>query len=1128
MTALADQAVRDRITGADGDGGLEETLFIEAGAGSGKTRALVERVVALVGTGIPMRHIAAITFTEKAAAELRDRIRHRCEDRFATAADEGARGRWRAALEQVDGAAIGTLHAFAQRLLTERPIEAALPPNVEVLDEVASEIAFEERWGRFREALLDDPALSRSLLLGHAAGVDLGHLRDLASAFGENWDLVAERVRWPAEEPPPLPIDAFLAELDGVVARAAACVKADDTLLPRLEEIATYARRLREAPDEYEQLRLLGERRPTFKVRGFGLKGNWPGCDLAELREQVARLASAREELRNRVAVASLYRLGVALRDFTLEAARERREQGRLEFHDLLVLARGLLRGRHGAEVREALRGRYRRLLLDEFQDTDPIQVELAVLLGSSDPNAGDKHWRDIAVDPGRLFFVGDPKQSIYRFRRADIALFLDARGTFGSRPLQLSTNFRTTPPVIDWINHVFGRLITPVVGSQPAYEPLAPAPGRAAPLVGPPVTLLGRRAHPDERLSADELREREAADVADAVTTAVAGRWAVRAAGDAPGSGDWRPARLGDITILLPARTSLPALEHALEQRGIAYRAETSSLVYSTREVRDLLAAVRAVADPSDQLALVTALRSAVFGCGDDDLFTYRQAGGRWNCLAPLPGDLAATHPVCEAMRYLAELHREHVWATPSELLDRLVRDRRLFELGFAGGRPRDLWRRLRFVVDQSRAWSETEGGTLREYLAWARLQASDSVRLAETVLPETDDDSVRIMTIHASKGLEFPITILSGLTTAWRGRRPGVQLVWPLDGTVGIKARGVVSPEFKAFEPLDEQMSFDERLRLLYVACTRSRDHLVVSLHRKARKQQPQREKRTNAELLAEVCADAPHQEDFVAALASAGSGGEQRPRAPALADLTAWERERDAVVLAGSRPRTIGATGVARLAGQQLPGDPADATAPGAGLGVDPGTEKDPRDLDLPPWMKGRYGTAVGRAVHAVLQTVDLATGAGLEETVAAQAAAEGVVGREADIRALAAAALVAPSVREAVGHPRWRETYVAAPMGDTTLEGYVDLLYRTAEGLVIVDYKTAGSDADLDERAAGYRLQGAAYALAVERATGERVARVAFVFLTPDGPVERAIADLPAAVEQVRALLAGVGA
>ena len=233
------------------------------------------------------------------------------------------------------------------------------------------------------------------------------------------------------------------------------------------------------------------------------------------------------------------------------------------------------------------------------------------------------------------------------------------------------------------------------------------------------------------------------------------------------------------------------------------------------------------------------------------------------------------------------------------------------------------------------------------------------------------------------------------------------------------------------------------------------------------------------------------------------------------PALPPLAEWKAERAAVLTASAVRRTVAATEVGRLGAVE------DDEEVAAGLA------KQPRDLDLPPWQKGRYGTAIGRAVHAVLQTIDLDTGAGLEEAAAAQAAAEGVVGREADVRRLAAAALDAPVVRRAVAHEHWRETYVAAPVGGRTLEGYVDLLFRTDDGLVVVDYKTAGSRADLDRRVDGYRSQGGAYALAVEQATGERVTEVVFVFLTASGAVEHALPDVRVAVEDAAAALTSIG-
>ncbi|MBW3603728.1 MAG: UvrD-helicase domain-containing protein [Actinobacteria bacterium] len=1096
---MPDDAARRRVRDD-----LDRTLFVEAGAGSGKTRALVDRVEALIRSGVQMRTIAAITFTDKAATELRDRVRQRLVAAAGDAEHPHAE-RFRVALEQVDAAAISTLHAFAQRILTEHPIEARLPPDVEVLDEVASQLAFADRWRRFRDRLLDTPALRRTILLALSAGIRLDDLRHLAAVLDDNWDLVTEpgRLPWERAEPPPCDAGPLIDALATLVARCSECRDDTDNLRGYLQdEVAPYLERLRNATDEFELLGLLLADRLTLRC-SRGRKGNWE--DKQAVVDELAAARDLRTRLVRAVTEGAMRRIALDVADFTLVAAEERRADGRLEFHDLLVMARDLLRDPdRGPAVRSQLRDRYQRLLLDEFQDTDPIQIELAVLIASNEADAAQRPWPQVRVEPGRLFFVGDPKQSIYRFRRADVEVFLQARDTLGDPVLSLTTNFRSSPTVITWLNHTFGELIRAERGSQPAYEPLAAEPGRQPTPSGPGVLLLGDEHH--DRPDADTLRHREAADVAAAVEAALG--WQV----SDPATGQWRQARPGDVAILLPARTSLPSLERALDDAGISYRAETSSLVYATREIRELLAAVRALADPTDRLSLVTALRSPLFACSDDDLVTYLLGlGGALSYRDPGLAEREGDHPVAAALRYLLDLHGQLPWSTPSEVLDRIVRDRRLLELGYAHHRPRDLWRRVRFVIDQARAWSAAQGGTLRQYAEWARMQASETTRVAEVILPETDDDSVRIMTVHASKGLEFPIAVLSGMSTAARADRGRVRVAFPPGRPMGLRiGRDLATPEFEDFQPVDEQMSHHERLRLLYVACTRARDHLVVSVHRKARANPPDAERKyTNAELIARAADGASHAVALEESAGSTPDAGAAVPATPSpLPAFADWAAERTRALEASARRRTVGATDVAMVAAAMLD----DETTAGA--------DKRPRDLDLAPWLKGRYGTAVGRAVHGVLQSVDLATGDGLDAVAAAQAAAEGIIGREADVARLAGAALTAPAVREATTCPRWRETFVATPVGDRTLEGYIDLLYRTDEGLVVVDYKTASSADDLDARVARYRTQGGAYALAVQAATGERVARVVFVFLTPQGAIERELVDLDACVAAVR--------
>ena len=1077
---LSDQAARDRIRDD-----TAATLFVDAGAGSGKTKSLIDRVTTLALVDeISLRNIAAVTFTEKAGAELRDRLRAGFEREYR--ASTGRRRELAGdALDDLDGAAIGTLHSFAQRILTMHPVEAGLPPLIEVLDEVGSSVAFDNRWAVLQRELLDDEALAPAVRLALAAGVKLEHVRSLTRAFQSDWDLIESHVLHvePAEITLP-DLAELVAGAEALAARADECTKDDDKFLPRLAAVAAWASDHGAAAEPETVLSALTSAGTLSWAHGQS--ANWRSAGsasvLTEIRDSCKAWQDKARTLFDELVDASLRPLAHWVAQRVRRAARERMADGRLEFHDLLVIARDLLRD--DADVRASLQQRYPRLLLDEFQDTDPIQIEIAVrIAGGAAADAAD--WADVDVPPGSVFVVGDPKQSIYRFRRADITMYLHAQECIGTT-LTLGANFRTTAPVLGWVNDVFARVITSVELAQPPYASLEPT--RSDKAVGAAVVVLGAEPH-DGRPTAAEMREREAADVAAVIRRALDERWTTYDERDAV----WRTLRLGDIAILVPARTSLPFLEDALDEAGIPYRAESSSLVYQAGEVRDLLAAARAIADPSDLLSCVTALRSALFGCGDDDLWTWKRDRGSFSILAPVSDEMA-DHPVGRALRYLGRLHRESRWLAPSEVLGAIVTDRRMLEVAADGPRARDHWRRLRFVVDQARAWSETEHGGLRAYLAWAARQGEETARVAEAVLPETDVDAVRVMTVHAAKGLEFPLVVLSGMSSAPQ-RQSGVRVLWTPTGYEVKLTKTVQTNDFDAVAPLDEQMDTLERRRLLYVAATRARDHLVVSLHRKGSGS-------TNAEILADAgAATAPGATVFDSGFQLALP----LPPPPVTpAELMDWEQWRATIEHVREASRRASAISASGLEGTE----PAIALDPAA---QQPDVAKGQRDLELPPWSKGRYGSAIGRAVHGVLQSVDLATGAGLADAVAAQALVEGVTDHAHVVTALVRSALDSDVVRRAAAREHWRESYAGTRHDDgTVLEGFIDLIYREDDGtLVVVDYKTDAIPlAAVAARAHYYSPQVLAYEQAISAATGAAV-RTVLLFLHPDAPALEAV-------------------
>ena len=505
---LVDAADRDVITGS-----LDRTLFVEAGAGSGKTSSLVERIVNLVDRGgVPVNRIAAITFTEAAARELRTRVRDALEER---AARDGNRALETAA-GQVESAAFSTLHSFALRLLTDHPIEAGLPPGFGVVDEITSTLEFDESWRVFLGRVGDDLSLLDLQERAAAMGIELRHFAGVARSFGDNWDLL-ERID---PQPPVLSgitFDDLLDGLDELEELTGLCALADDLYLGELRAYIDEVERLTrlDALDQVQSFRHL-----KLPARNRGKKTSWREPGLDHVRSRIDRF---HQRLRERL---DGYRNEVMdyfitlVADFVATRVEARQTKGELAYHDLLVLARRLLRS--DEVVRQTLHQRYSRILLDEFQDTDPIQIELAVLLAAPGP-VGGRPWQELAaeLEPGRLVVVGDPKQSIYRFRRADIGVYTETESVLVDEPSRLTTNFRSVPGVLDWVNHVFSTTMGDGdPGLQPAYVPLSPArePGPAPELPdgeGPwgPVTVLGA-AH-DKNTRIHRIREAEGEDVA-------------------------------------------------------------------------------------------------------------------------------------------------------------------------------------------------------------------------------------------------------------------------------------------------------------------------------------------------------------------------------------------------------------------------------------------------------------------------------------------------------------------------------------------------------------------------------------------------------------------------------------
>ena len=535
---------------------------------------------------------------------------------------------------------------------------------------------------------------------------------------------------------------------------------------------------------------------------------------------------------------------------------------------------------------------------------------------------------------------------------------------------------------------------------------------------------------------------------------------------------------------MLLPTRTGLRSLERALEESDIPFRVESQSLVLATQDVRDILSCLRAIDSPADQVALVAALKSSAFGCSDVELFEFAEQGGTFNYLEDQP----ELGPITESMDTLRQYHLGRDWWPLEELIERLIRERRMVETSFGRARPRERWRRLRFVVEQARAYSTIGGSSLRGFVDWMDRQTEERARIVEVPVPESDEDAVRIMTVHAAKGLEFPVVLLAGLGTGER-RQTAPVIFDRSSGSVEVGLGGRNDPVRFRTSGFDDARDREglaqaaEAVRLAYVATTRARDHLVLSLFHSV----------TNQTCTAATISGYMDGEDSLWSEIPEGylEAVSDLPSPPlssmfeldTKADRDKWMEEHEGALFKASRPESVAATSLAAA-------------------------EKEEADQGQTPYRRGRGGSNLGRAVHSVLQSVDIESGRGLEDISRAQATVEGVGRRWEEVMALARNAMASDAVREAIASGRYfRELFVSAPVNGLLVEGFVDLLFEGPEGLTIVDYKTddVDTDEDIDNAVERYGAQIGAYVAALQRATGKTVQRAVLLFLRPNREV-----------------------
>lgn len=851
---LADQSARDRIR-AD----LDQNLLVEAGAGSGKTHEMAGRMAAGIATSAyQVEHMSAVTFTRKAAAELRGRFQLALEEELARsigvpdAADRVVR--IRSALSNLERFFAGTIHSFCAHLLRERPVEAGVSPGFTELDEIGDALLRKQSWRDFLTAAkaAGDPTVARL----RGAGITP---KDLDDAFGTV--CLYEEVEFPAGgtvQPNPAAgfkaLDTFWAAMRRKLPRPIP----DETTCHTQEVAREFFGRMRITGSRRDRASALAELLKKWDFEPKIIQRCWAE-DTAAKKRIAAEITLLHGGFRDNVIRPFLaawrqyvYALSITLLTSARSyAARERRRQNALNYVDLLQLAACVLRT--DAEVRRAFQRKYRWLFVDEFQDTDPVQAEIIFLLAGEDrarsargPRLIPAHpvdWRSIPLRPGALFVVGDPKQSIYRFRRADIDIYNVVRDRLSDprsgEVLSLTTNFRSAPALCDWANDVFrGQFPPEPTAHSPKFAPLDPHPaadsgavkGRGKPgawgvhTLTIPATVDGR----------DVPRE-EAARIARFIRSEV----------------DAKRRSFGDFLLLTRKRKQLASYARALEALQVPVEVSGAGAFGESEEVAALALLLRALSDPQDSVSLVGVLRGPLFGVSDQDLFAFRHAGGWFSIFSgadpssppdsssvrPQPHTSKAPTSVPLALTSLNQMFRWTRVLPAGAALERILEHTGYLALAAATTGGVDAGDLLH-AIDRVRQVVE-EGRSLAAAASALEDDREASSEVESLPLEPGRGDVVRVMNLHKAKGLEASVVFLAD---PCGGFKPRVDVRIVRDG---LTARGYFSitcawgkGEKVLGEPAGwEQLKQEEQAylaaeeaRLLYVSATRARDVLVV----------------------------------------------------------------------------------------------------------------------------------------------------------------------------------------------------------------------------------------------------------------------------------------------------------
>jgi ATP-dependent helicase/nuclease subunit A len=845
---------------------LETNLFVEAAAGTGKTTCIVDRLLGLIRTGkAKPQAIVAVTFTRKAAGELRRRFREELHAQVANTEAPDERARLTEAIAHAESMVIGTIHSFAARLLRERAVDAGVDPAFTELDDAADRLLREQAWRMFAEAApFSHPAIINRL---ESVGLRLG---DLHFAFVNKFADYGDVTSWPAPAAPQPNIKAALTSLDPFVTKIRhasfppEAARGTDELMNDLEQFV----RLHDRTDKTSTVTVMDllqtlDREPKL------VQEYWPGAKDADKERSKAAKEAAKQwkqewdDVRQTIAAPHLWEWRAHCYPTVIEvllAARERydllrQERGVLSFQDLLSKTGDLLKA--CPEAREDFRSRYTHILVDEFQDTDPIQAEMLLLLCATDYK--EKDALNCVPVPGSLFVVGDPKQSLYRFRRADIVTYNRVKQVFKSHGaiLELTTNFRSRSDLVAFANAMFSSEFPSVATTaSPAFVPATSGRRDAPPPPADPATawLSGVRAlrYARSGYEGEEWVVEEAHTIAEFIIGAIKGGHCVPRTESERAAGIPFECSAKDFLIVARERAHLSIYAAALQAAGLAVDITGAFGADHADSLRALRGCLAAVADPDDPVAILSLLRGPVFGLSDADLFEYRQAGGSFYGGIDVP-DSCPPDLRNRCAEAKSALRRWRGWAgrlSVASAVEKIIDDAGLLLVASCQG---ETGPGGRAVVGLVQKYLESIRRSRETILSIQDcLDAMDDLLDSDTktqfdplaIDPETDD-RVRLMNLHKAKGLEAPVVFLGDFQVRPLGDKPenGPALhvdrtTTPPQGWLSVmrttgRAKQIIAAPTNWPTIWQRELDFEaaERTRVDYVAATRPGTALVVS---------------------------------------------------------------------------------------------------------------------------------------------------------------------------------------------------------------------------------------------------------------------------------------------------------